>query len=500
MYRREAHGGLGSVMQYRRLRHCCIGALAGIAAVAALGPEMAASAPTANLQPCRQSKTERCGTLSVFENRQTRRGRKIGIAVMVFPAAGQKHEEPIFVLVGGPGESAVEDGRYFAGDRARRSYPARDIVLVDQRGTGSSNLLQCPLPAAPQGYFGFVEFDPAGLRACRADLERKADLTQYTTSIAADDLDDVRAWLGYDRIVLWGGSYGTKLAMVYMRQHPTHVAAAILDAVDALDSKDPLRYAYGSQKGLERVFADCAAQPDCAKAYPALAQSFATLLDSFRRGPRTAHIRTSAKAAPVAVQYAMGDFGYTVRGALYNPEQTSLLPSQITNALASRNVDVFAQAYYDRAADLGQALAAGLYLSITCAEEVPPYGPDEVVRWTAGTFLGDYLIEDYQRACALWPRTRTPAAYYQPLQSDIPTLLFSGGRDPTTPSEFAEGVAHHLSRGRHIVFPQGGHGNAGTDCALSIIKAFLARKSVKALDTSCAAAPASQVPFAVPKN
>jgi pimeloyl-ACP methyl ester carboxylesterase len=469
-------------------------ALAIFAAAILAGPGQAA-----DLHPCKRLKTARCGSLDVYENRETQRGRKISIAVTVVPGTDPAHAEPIFWLSGGPGEAASDEARYVVGDRTRFLSP-HDIVFVDQRGTGSSNLLQCPPPATPQGFFGNVEYDPAGLKACRAALQRKADLTLYTTSIAADDLDDVRAWLGYRKIIVWGGSYGTKAAQVYMRQHPAHVAAAILDAVDPFGSKDPLYYAYGSEKGLERVFADCAAEPNCARAYPALSLSFAKLLDSFRNGPRSAHIRTKPKGPLISVRYSLGDFGYTIRGELYNPEQTARLPFQVAAAVASGNVDAFAQTYYDRASDLGQALAGGLYLSITCAEGVESYTPDEVLRWTAGTFLGTYLVQDYQAACALWPHAAVPAAYYRPLDSDIPTLLFSGGRDPTTPAEFAEGVARHLSQSKHIVFPQGGHGNSGTDCGLAIVKAFLKTKSVKALDTSCANGGSSRVPFFVPKT
>ncbi|HSC19166.1 MAG TPA: alpha/beta fold hydrolase [Rhizomicrobium sp.] len=472
------------------------GTLAALFALALLGPVTGAWAASADLHPCKGLNGARCGTFAVFEDRASRSGRKIQIAVAVIPATGPKPAEPIFLLEGGPGQSATAVAPDILHGGPGDLRKTHDIVLVDQRGTGSSNPLQCPLPATPQGLFGQVEYDPERLKACRAQLERRADLTRYTSSLAADDLDDVRAWLGYDKIVVWGGSYGTKAAMVYMRQHPAHVAAAVLDAVDSFGSKDPLFYAYGSQKGLERVFADCAAQANCAKAYPQLQQSFAKLLDRFRNGPLTAHVRTSPKAAPVAVRYSLGDFGYTVRGLLYDPQKTALLPSQVTAAAKTGNVDAFAQAYYERAHDLDQAIAGGLYLSITCAE-VQPYDADEELRWTAGTFLGDYLVQDYRKACALWPRAKVPAEFFRPLESDIPTLLFSGGRDPTTPADVAEGVARRLSRSRHIVFPKGGHGNAGDACGLGIAGAFLKSKSVKALDTSCVNAVKSSVPFVV---
>jgi pimeloyl-ACP methyl ester carboxylesterase len=475
----------------------------GKAAIFALAASLSVAAPVraapADLHPCKGLKEARCGTLMVFENRAAKTGRKIPLAVAVIPATGPKPAEPIFILQGGPGQAATDIAADIAHSPELDLRKAHDVVLVDQRGTGKSNGLQCPQPATPQGYFGHVEYDPAGLKACRAQLERRADLTLYGSSLAADDLDEVRAWLGYDKVILWGGSYGTKEAQVYMRQHPAHVAAAILDAVDSFGSKDPLYYAYGSQKGLERVFADCAAQPACAKAYPQLSRDFAKLLDRFRRGPLTAHIRAKPKASPVAVRYSLGDFGYTIRGLLYDPQKSALLPSQIAAAAASGNVDAFAQAYYDRAADLRQAISGGMYLSITCSE-VQPYGAEDVTRWTAGTFLGDYMVNDFRNACAQWPRAKIPPSYFQPLESDIPTVLFSGERDPTTPAEFAKDVARHLSNGKHIIFPHGGHGNADGPCGMSIVKAFLKTKSVKGLDTACAAAVSSTVPFAVPKH
>jgi pimeloyl-ACP methyl ester carboxylesterase len=471
----------------------------GFAVAGCIALATTAHGAPADLHPCKDPKFARCGTLSVFEDRAAAHGRKIALNVMVIPATGAAKRPPVFWLEGGPGGAATDDGSFIAGEPTLKFLRSHDIVLVDQRGTGQSNSLQCAPPSAPQGYFGHIENDPERLKQCRDTLEKKADLTLYTSSIAADDLDDVRARLGYDKIIVWGGSYGTKEAQVYMRQHPAHVAAAILDGVDPFTSRDPLYYAYGSQKGLERVFADCAAQASCARAYPDLPQSFAKLLDSFRRGPLTAHVRPKPKAAPVAVRYSLGDFGYTVRGILYDPRQTAKLPQQITNSAKTGNLDAFAQAYYDRAYGLGRFLSQGMYLSITCAEVQPP-DADDVTRWTAGTFLGDYLVQDYRRACALWPRAKIPLAYFQPLQSDIPTLLLSGGRDPTTPAEFAEGVARHLKNGLHVIFPQGGHGNADGPCGLSIVQKFIETESAKGLDTSCIKAVTTSVPFAVPKT
>src|SRR5262249_30791551 len=149
-----------------------------------------------------------------------------------------------------------------------------------------------------------------------ATLEKKADLTRYVTSIAMDDLDEVRAWLGYDKIVVWGISYGTRAAQEYLRRHPEHVAGGILGSVMGVEIRDPVLYAYDSQRALGVAFSDCAADAGCDRAFPHLDRTFEKVLDGFRHGPQTAHVRPSPDAAPVAVSYSLGDFGYTIRGML----------------------------------------------------------------------------------------------------------------------------------------------------------------------------------------
>src|SRR5688572_3960416 len=171
----------------------------------------------------------KCGTLEVFENRATRKGRKIPINVVVLPATGAKREpDALFYFAGGPGSAATEDAPGFV-DILARIREHRDLVFVDQRGTGQSNPLNCNLfnPADPQSFFGSF-FPVDDVRKCREQLEPKADLTLYTTEIAMDDLDEVRAALGYEQINLYGASYGTRAALVYLRQHPKHVRTAML--------------------------------------------------------------------------------------------------------------------------------------------------------------------------------------------------------------------------------------------------------------------------------
>ena len=453
---------------------------------------------TQALAPCPGIEGARCGALTVFENRAAHQGRALDLAVVVFPAKSATPRPPVFFLSGGPGESAAGMAPYVEKSPFAALLADRALVLVDQRGTGRSNPLRCAPPSGPAGYFGDV-FAPADVSRCRSALEKKADLALYTTSVAMDDLDDVRAWLGYDTIVVWGGSYGTRAAMEYVRRHGSRVAGAILDSVAAFDALMPLSYAYDAQQAFDRVTQDCAAEPACAAAYPHLERTFATVLDRFRAGPVDVAITPGKDAAPATVPFGIGDFGYTVRGMLYSPRQTARLPRLLAAAAASPDgLAPFAQAYYDRASQLGEAVADGLYLSVLCAEDVPYIRDDAVLRWTAGTFLGDYLVDDYREACRLWVRGAVPAGYHRPLVSDVPTLVFSGGRDPVTPPRWGEEVVSHLSHARHVVFPDGGHGASTTRCGFRIVGQFLDGTAPADLDVSCASAPAARVPFDVP--
>ncbi len=246
-----------------------------------------------SLKPCevRGAKDAKCGTFEVFENRTTRKGRKISINVLVLPATGQKREpDPLFYFAGGPGSSATEDGPGIAQMLASiRQH--RDLVFVDQRGTGQSNPLNCDLfdPADPQSFFGsFLPLD--AVRKCREQLELKADLTLYTTNIAMDDIDDVRAALGYDQINLYGGSYGTRAALVYLRRHPQHVRAAVLHGVSPTNQFMPLNFPQDTERALQGVLSECEADDACRNAFPQVKADAKRVLEQLLLSPAEAEV------------------------------------------------------------------------------------------------------------------------------------------------------------------------------------------------------------------
>ena len=471
-------------MRARFLASALAGSLAGSAPAAAGAPP----------GPCPNVPTALCGTLRVPEDRAAAGGRVLDLGYVAFPARRLESAPPLFFLLGGPGEAATSiaplvDQSPFAG-----LLDTRALVLLDQRGTAGSHLLQCPPPAHPAGHFGHV-LDPDAVAACRAGLSARADLRLYTTTIAVEDLDALRAALGYDRIVVWGGSYGTRVAMEYLRRHGGHVERVVLDAVSGLDGRMPLYFAYDAQRAFDRVRDDCAAEPDCAKAFPGLARTFDAVFDRLREGPVRVGIRAGGGDGPVEVPFSLGDLGYTIRGMLYDRQRTARLPATLERAARTGDLAPFAQEYYRRASTLGNDVANGMYLSVVCSEDVPFITDDAALRWTAGTYLGNYLVEDYRRACSLWARGEIPADYHAVVRSDVPVLILSGGRDPSTPPRWGDRAARGLPNGRHIVFPAGGHGVGDTPCGTGIIREFLSGSHPKQIDASCASGEAERTPF-----
>jgi pimeloyl-ACP methyl ester carboxylesterase len=490
---RATHLQLPTLRRWRRRELIGIGLLAPLALVAGCRGEAAAPpAPVWVEAACPSHEVAppvRCGTVPVFEDRDAAEGRRIDLQVIVLGATGDALDpDPVFVLFGGPGQGAAE----FALDVAagfERTRLHRDVVFVDQRGTGGSNPLDCELPEDPAVAFQGV-FPRDLMRQCRARLEQHANLALYTTSNFADDLDDVRRALGYERINLSGGSYGTRAALVYARRHPRQVRSMVLDGAFPPTILAGLTYARTADESLRHVFADCRADTACNHAYPDAEARF----DRFWRGyAEPARVVLSSRDGPTAVEVSRGVFGYGVRGMQYGSGIWHL-PKALAGAEAG-NLAPVAEAYLGRARSIWDAVSVGLHLSVFCAEDLPYVDPAQVPAMTDGTYLGDYLFEEYRQACELWVRGDIPADFHEPVRSDSPVLIFSGRRDPITPPWLAEEAMETLPNSLQVVFPAGGHGYSGGDgggCKARLADEFIVAGSVAGLDTGCAAEVATE--------
>src|SRR5689334_1520669 len=346
----------------------------------------------------------KCGTFEVFENRATRKGRKISINNLVLPATGQQREPaPFFYFAGGPGSGATEDApgivRAFAKIREHR-----DLVFVDQRGTGQSYQLECAFYDAndQQSYLGYF-FPLEQVRKCRADLETKADLTLYTTTIAMDDIDEARAALGYDKINLFGASYGTRAAMVYLRQHPKHVRTVMLQGVSPTNMYLPGDYPQQTERALQGVLAECAADEACNNAFPNIKTQARAVLDRLIKGPVDVEWQPPNATTPIKISLSRNLAAEAVRYLLYNPGGASRVPLFLHQA-AEGNFTPLAQAALNYRRNLVGTGSNGMYLSVTCAEDIPwiKRSEGESERYSQNTFLGDYRYQQQREACALW--------------------------------------------------------------------------------------------------
>jgi pimeloyl-ACP methyl ester carboxylesterase len=424
-----------------------------------------------------------CGSYTVYEDREAASGRTINLRVVVVPALNPKPQpDALFFLAGGPGQAASEV-MAAALPNFYAVHKNRDIVFIDQRGTGSSNPLDCPdeTGGTLAGLFGGAELDPEALEHCLEGLD--ADPTLYTTPLAMDDLDDVRAVLGYERINLYGVSYGTRAALVYMRRHPERVRSAILDGVVPTEMEVFLHFARDGQAALESIFTDCAASESCSSAFPDLEQTFNELLESFDP-PREITVDHPLSGAEETFEVTRDALAGNVRGLLYAPYLTALLPLAVDQA-AKEEFDPLVAQSQGLAGGVSDGMSLGMMLSVVCAEDLPRITPGMREDASVGTFLGDAIVGMMADACETWPRGALPPGYNDPVHSEAPALVLSGALDPVTPPRWGDQALRGLPNGVHAIAPGAGHNVAPYGCAPRRIAEFIETADARALDLDC---------------
>ena len=448
-------------------------------------------AVTLQLTPCQvpgASEAARCGSLDVYENRQAATGRRIPIKVVVFPAkSATPAPDPLFIIAGGPGQSATE----FAGVLIRDfafAHDRRDIVFVDQRGTGGSNALQCPLGGSfdevVQSVAIGVDADLPAVRACRTELERKADLRFYTTPFAMDDLDDVRQALGYRQINLWAASYGTRAALVYIRQHPGVVRSAILRALGGVDLKLPATVAPDGQRALDRLFGACGMDAGCRTAYPNAELSLRKVLASLKERPTTVQVTDPRTKERHTVRVDDNVFGTTIFFLLFASDWSREIP-RIVHAAARDDYAPLAT-FLPLSVLTAGPVHWGMRRTVLCAEHIPLTTEDEIRGSGRGTMVGDNSNLGLMAACREWPAGELPKGYSEPVNTDVPILAISGDEDPVLPPHRAEEALRWLPNAAHVIVPGAAHGPSFPGCTTALAKRFLDAGSARDLDPSCA--------------
>ncbi|HEX8622390.1 MAG TPA: alpha/beta hydrolase [Allosphingosinicella sp.] len=404
-----------------------------------------------------------CGIVEVPEGDGSRR--LVRLDLLVLRAIGpERAADPVFVLQGGPGQAATPQSDFYA----RAFAPLRtkrDIYLIDMRGTGRSDSLHCAAGEAPRDFLPI-----AAVRACRAALEPRVRLSAYTTRRIVADLESIRRRFGLGPVNLYGTSYGTRVALEYMRLRPRSVRTATLSGVVSADNDAPASYGPFAQRASERYAALCREQPDCARAYPDPAGDLA-----------------KAQARAPAAGLDPGLFGELVRMELYTPATAGRLFGAL--AEAARGDFGF---WKDRADRLGrfwsrEGVSLGMFLSVTCADFMSPGAAKAAERLGAGTFAGAYRARQQSAACAEWPVPRTASGFHRPVRADVPVLLISGELDPVTPPDWSAKAARTLKRGRRVIIRHNGHAlGAAAACVAGMMTAMVEAGRADRIDTGCA--------------
>jgi pimeloyl-ACP methyl ester carboxylesterase len=450
------------------------------------------------LEPCQApGSTEmlECGVYRAPEDRSVAGGRTIPLKVVVAKARKPlPGRYPIFYFDGGPGSAATRNAGFIATAPEREHH---DYVLIDQRGTGEGHRLACPGPGTDAEMGSWLEsvYQAPYPARCSAKFAKVADLRLYTTPIAMQDYDEIRRALGYKKINLYGGSYGARSAMVYLKMFGHSANAAMIGAHVPFEAKLPLYHPKGAQAALDRVFAECRADAACHAAFPSPSRDYHAALARLRASPVTVEFKHPQTGQPVTARLTAARFANTIRAMLYSLGTQRQLPLAFSNA-ASGDFSMFATAaIFARGANM--QLAAGMALSATCAEDVARITRQETSRETAGTFLGRRFVEERKEACAKWPKGVLPPDLFTPFTRDTPMLLITGTHDPVTPKWMTEAYARRFPNSRTFTVPAG-HSLPEGRCLTEIMLQLFATADPNKVDLGCTRE-MTLPPFALPR-
>lgn len=471
------------------LARCAQWLTASIALLAVNGAALAGTPPSLQLESCQLSAAKgliarraECGSLLVAENPQLPEGRQIPIDVAVIRARNSEPAaDPVFFFAGGPGQAATE--AFPAAMQALEHAAAdRDIVLIDQRGSGGSNPLRCPPPADINTLLQTPE--PAELERytaqCLANLD--ADTRYYTTAIAVTDFDRIRASLGYQQVNLLGVSYGTRVAQQYLRQYPQHVRSVILDGVVPSELILGLDHDSNLEQALKQAFAACNEDQACATRFPDVADSYQKLRTAVEERAQTIDVSLPASGSNQQLIFNRQLLTLALRILAYSSENRALLPLLVHEAAHTANYERLGSLALMILEELNQSIYSGLETSVMCAEEVPFY-PTEVA--SSDTLMGNSLITLAQQQCALWPHGSVAADYHSSFTSAAPVLLLSGQYDPVTPPRYGDQAAQQYPASLHLVVPGEGHNVSGRGCVPQLIADFISTPVPAQLDIEC---------------
>jgi len=424
-----------------------------------------------------------CGWFEVAENPAAPDGTKIKLRVARVPAQGRKVEpDPLILFAGGPGQAATEAWLIVA-PAFRKLTENRDVLLIDQRGTGQSNPLRCREIAPDEAMVMDWDDLEQSSRECLEGLQ--GDPRYYTTTIAMQDYDQVRAALGYEQLNLFGVSYGSRAAQVYLRLFPERVRTVVLDSVVPQTLALGSEHAQKLDQALDRILDGCEADAACREAFPDSRENLSLMARAVTENPVMVTIDHPLTGQPYSMEFNRDLLGGAIRFLSYSAETQALLPLLIHEAATTGDYSRITSQLMITATGLADSISQGMELAVVCAEDFPRFPPS--TPEDSHYLLGDSMRRSTDIQCGIWPRGAVPDDFNQPIVSDKPVLLLSGELDPVTPPEYAEKVLAHLSNGKHLVAPGQGHSVSGKGCLGQLVSDFIVAADHSGLDTSCVA-------------
>jgi pimeloyl-ACP methyl ester carboxylesterase len=409
----------------------------------------------------------------------------IDLAIAWVPSTAKTPaRDPVVMLAGGPGQSALE--------AFPTVYPAfreilrqRHVLLVDQRGAGRSSPLECPGTLNDEA---LRLLDTAGVAEarrlttdCLQELGPHVDVRAYTTSAYIADLEDVRRALGIAQFNLVGVSYGTRVGLEYLRRHPASIRTVVLDSVVPPSLALGNEHAKNLEAAVDAQFARCTADAECTKRFGSPRARLDDLLQRLREHPQHVKYRDPLTNEQREDEFTDASLASVVRFHSYAPQLFGMLPMLLAEAANDQFGNLMAQSRMMEQL-IGEQIYVPLQLSVMCAEDAPGMRVDPV---DAGTILGTEFVEYTLAQCAVWPRGTMPKDFHDAVTSDLPVLLLSGELDPVTPPRYADEVQRTLPNSRHFVFRGQGHSVMGVGCGPRLVAGFIATADLKALDGKC---------------
>jgi len=423
----------------------------------------------------------RCGSYELPEDPANPEGRKISLRVAVAPATGKTTEpDPVFFFAGGPGQAASETWVMLR-STLNKIRKTRDIVMIDQRGTGQSNKLACSSD---------IEEDldrEIDLELLRTETEKclsalDGDPRFYTTTSAMGDYNQVREAMGYEQINLMGVSYGTRAAQVYLRLFPETVRTMTLDSVVPMQLALGQEHSIMLDRSVMAVLADCARDEICNSLYPRASGELDALFAQLREQPLHTTIIDPVSGESEKILISADTLAVAIRFLSYSSETQALIPLLIHEAVTTGDLTRLASQAILVMSGLSEMLSKGMELSVMCAEDYPQM---DLSADYGGTLMGNLLLQVMDVQCQIWPRGEVPADFHQPVISDVPVLLMSGERDPVTPPEYAEKTAETFSNSLNLIARGQAHSVMKNICLRNITTAFIQQGSIEELDTAC---------------